>query len=1837
MFARIAIVNRGEAAVRFIRAVRELTTHRNIQVIALHTAAEAGAMFVRQADEAVRIGAGAQGATNPYLDHEELARALREVGADAVWPGWGFVAEHPEFVALCASLGIVFIGPDADVMGRLGDKIGAKRLAESAGVPVAPWSGGPVDTLDDARSVATSIGYPLVVKATAGGGGRGIRTVAGEAELAAALQRARDEARRSFGDPTVFLERLLTGARHIEVQVAADDHGAVWALGVRDCSIQRRKQKVIEESSSTALSAERERDVRAAAVALVRAAGYRNVGTVEFLYRPEDDALTFLEVNPRLQVEHPVTELTTGVDLVKLQLHIAAGGRLEGEPPAVTGHAIEARLNAEDPERGFAPAPGTVELLAFPTGPGIRVDTGIAEGDAIPPEYDSMIAKVMAWGRDRDEACARLRRALGETTVVVREGATNKAFLLDILDRPEVRTGGVHTGWLDGLDENLPSRHADVGLLVAAIDAYGMAAEWERTAFFRSAARGRPHTRKEIGHVAELRHRGYGYRVRVTEVGPRRFRVDVDGTALDVDREPLRRFQSRVTVGGRSFNAVSLIDGADHLVEVDGIQHRFVPDEGGVVRSPAPAMVVAVGVRAGDTVEAGSPLASLESMKMELPVPAPFTGRVCEVFVTANAHVTAGTALLRLERTGEGVAADTPAARIDLAELTPADGTGDVRRRLLDRLDGVRWLMMGFDVDAADARRLVAEYAELRDQVPPEDPVLLAAELATLRIFADLCELSRNRRAGAEEAEATRSPREYLHAYLRSLDVEAEGLPAVFRAKLVRALAHYDVHDLARTPALEEAAHRIFRAQDEVPAQLPAVLALLDRSLDAPALPVELAEELRETLDRVIIATQLRYPEVGDLARSQRFQSFDQPVIKRARREMFAAMREDLAALAARPAAPDYADRLARVVACPQPLVRLLADRAGDSHVEPGDPMLEVLTRRFYRLDTHDRLRSFSSDGHQFAAVDYRFADRDFHVVATLAAASRLRSAAAAAAAVVGRNPGPAVVEIYTWADGIADDPDTLVGRIAPELDRAGLPDTTERVTVVVTGRDPAAPDSSEASVHHLTFRREGDGFVEDRTLRDLHPMIAHRLHLWRLSNFRIERLPAAADTYLYRCVAKENPDDERLIALADVRDLTPARDASGRVTALPRLEQILGECLEGLRRAQAGRPPDKRLYWNRVLLYVSAPVEVSVEDLLEVARRLVPLTEGLGIEKVQAQGVLPQPDGELRETVLHLVSAPGEGLTVRMSGPPTEPLRPLDEYTRKLLKARRRGQVYPYELAGVLTRPRGGAEEGTFTEHDLDDDGRLVPVHRPPGRNRAGIVVGVLRTPTRRHPEGMDRVTLFGDPTKALGSIAEDECRRIIAVLDLAAERALPVDWFALSSGARIAMDSGSENMDWVARVLRRIIEFTQAGGEINVVVTGINVGAQPYWNAEATMLMHTRGILVMTPDSAMVLTGKQSLDFSGGVSAEDNAGIGGYERVMGRNGQAQYWVPDVAAACELLAQHHEHGYVVPGERFPRRAETGDPVDRDVCESPHQLEGSDFTRIGDIFSTETNPGRKKPFDIRSLMRAIADADHPSTERWAGMADADTAIVLDAFLGGYPVTMLGIESRPVPRYGFVPADGPHQWTAGTLFPLSSKKVARALNAASGKLPVVVVANLSGFDGSPESLRRLQLEYGAEIGRAIVNFDGPVVFCVVSRYHGGAFVVFSGALNENMEVLAVEGSFASVIGGAPAAAVVFAGEVRARTKEDPRVAALQARFDEAPEGERAALRAELDEVRAAVQAEKMGETAAEFDAVHSIERALKVGSVHRIIAAEALRPELIAAIERGIERALRTRA
>lgn len=442
VISRVFIANRGEIALRIVRACHEL----GLEAVVAYSDADKDSRWVALADAAVHVGGSP--AAKSYLDLEALLDAARSSGSDAVHPGYGFLSENAEFARRVTDNGFAFVGPPAEVIEIMGDKAAARRTARAADVPVVPGSS-PLTDLGAAREEAEAVGFPLLVKAAAGGGGRGIRHVEDPGELDGVLATAQAEAASAFGDGTLYLERAIMRARHVEVQVLADDHGRVVHCFERDCSVQRRRQKLIEEAPAPGLEPSTRERMAAAAVRLAEHVGYRSAGTVEFLL-DEDGAFYFMEANTRIQVEHPVTECVTGVDLVAEQLRIAGGAPLSfaQDELELDGAAVELRINAEEPDDGFRPTPGEITRFDLPGGPGVRLDTGFVAGDVISPFYDSMIAKVICWGADRPQALARAEQALVELRI---EGVSSTGKLhRKVLGSQAVTTGGVHTGWLEG-------------------------------------------------------------------------------------------------------------------------------------------------------------------------------------------------------------------------------------------------------------------------------------------------------------------------------------------------------------------------------------------------------------------------------------------------------------------------------------------------------------------------------------------------------------------------------------------------------------------------------------------------------------------------------------------------------------------------------------------------------------------------------------------------------------------------------------------------------------------------------------------------------------------------------------------------------------------------------------------------------------------------------------------------------------------------------------------------------------------------------------------------------------------------------------------------------------------------------------------------------------------------------------------------------------------------------------------------------------------------------------------------------------------------------------------
>ncbi|NUR93400.1 MAG: fused acetyl/propionyl-CoA carboxylase subunit alpha/methylmalonyl-CoA decarboxylase subunit alpha, partial [Nonomuraea sp.] len=1141
-------------------------------------------------------------------------------------------------------------------------------------------------------------------------------------------------------------------------------------------------------------SPEQTAELKASAERLGVAVGYRGAATVEFLYHPGDKLFAFLEVNTRLQVEHPITECVTGFDLVKAQLRVASGRRLEGRPPVERGHAVEARLNAEDPDRDFAPSPGRIARLDLPAGPGIRVDTGVSEGDTIPADFDSMIAKIIAYGRDREEALGRLRRAMAQTRVIIEGGATNKSFVLDLLDQPEVIDATADTGWIDrvrGEGRLVSHRHSGVALAAAAIEAYEEEESAERRRLLSTASGGRPQVQHKSGRPLDLKLRGATYRVRVARVGAHRFRVSIESGAdvrtAGVDLDRFDHHTGQIVVNGARYRLLTGSYGPNLLVEVDGVTHRVSRDEGGVVRSPAPALVVAAPLEVGAEVEAGAPVLVLESMKMETVLRAPFRARLKECTVSVGSQVDTGAPLLRLEPLGGDEAAEAASAGAVELDLPAAPATVPARERARRAQEDLRSLLLGFDLDPQSERRALDDYLAARQAAAEEGHRPLADELDLIDMFADLAELSRNRPAvedGGGEGHV-HSAREHFHTYLQSLDVERAGLPEPFQARLAKALGHYGVTELDRSPELEAAVFRIFLAQQRANADAAIVASLLRSWLREPPPDEAQREPAGLALERLIAATQVRFPVVSDLARGVVFTWFGQPLLRRNRARVYADVRRHLRHLDADPQAADRAERIAEMVRSTEPLVRLLGQRLVRSDLD-NSVMLEVLTRRYYGNKGLTGVRTTDVSGCQFVV-----AERDGSRLVSSAVAFERLGDTLDGLAELASGQKALDADIYLAWENQPEDSDSAAAALHEVIAAHPLPGQVRRLTTTVAGRAGAVMH------HHFTFRPSTTGMAEERLIRGLHPFIAQRMQFERLSKFDLTRLPSSdEEVYLFQAVARENSSDSRIVAFTQVRDLTELREHDGRLVALPTAEDALAACLDSIRRARSRRPSNA-LNTNRIVIYVWPPSDITRRELERIAARVLPSTAGAGLEEILfiARQRAPKT-GELIKTAVRVTFDATGGTSLSVGEPSAEPIEPLDGYRQKVLRASSRNTVYPYELTGML---------GTFTEHDLDENHALVPVDRPKGRNTAAMVAGVVTTPTRRHPEGVTRVVLLGDPTKSLGALSEPECRRVIAALDLAERMRVPVEWYALSSGARISMSSGTENMDWVAAALKR------------------------------------------------------------------------------------------------------------------------------------------------------------------------------------------------------------------------------------------------------------------------------------------------------------------------------------------------------------------------------------------------------------------------------------------------
>ena len=652
MFAKILIANRGEIACRVARTARRL----GIRTVAVYTVHDRDALHTKVADEALRI--------ENYLDIEAVLGAARGSGAQAIHPGYGFLSENEDFAAACKKAGVVFIGPTAEAIAAMGDKAQAKRLMEKAGVPLVPGYHGEKQDAAFLAKEAARVGFPVLIKPSAGGGGKGMRIVSDQQSFSAQLEASKREAKSSFGDDRVLIERYLDRPRHIEIQVFGDTHGNVVHLFERDCSVQRRHQKILEEAPAPGLSAGKRSEIGAAAVAAARAIAYTGAGTVEFIAE-QDGRFYFMEMNTRLQVEHPVTEMITGLDLVEWQLRIAAGEKipLGQDQIPLHGHAIEARIYAEDPARDFLPATGRIVHLSFPEN--TRVDAGVAAGGEITPWYDPMIAKLIVHGPDRAAALARLRQALADTEIA--GVTTNVAFLGRVAASRAFNTAELDTGLIERNRAELFQRNALSAKALAAA-AFAELAEEERAARERATTSGDPHSpwhavdgwrlnevshhdfvflEGEAAHTARMQFLGDG------------LQLSLDGRSYALAGERLADGTLLLRLDGHAFKARAVRHARDWHVFCDGEYRRLSLREelaggaddtrAGSLAAPMPGRVIKVMTKAGAKVAKGDALLILEAMKMEHTITAPADGTVKEIHYAAGEQVLEGAELITLE------------------------------------------------------------------------------------------------------------------------------------------------------------------------------------------------------------------------------------------------------------------------------------------------------------------------------------------------------------------------------------------------------------------------------------------------------------------------------------------------------------------------------------------------------------------------------------------------------------------------------------------------------------------------------------------------------------------------------------------------------------------------------------------------------------------------------------------------------------------------------------------------------------------------------------------------------------------------------------------------------------------------------------------------------------------------------------------------------------------------------------------------------------------------------------------------------------------------------------
>ena len=982
------------------------------------------------------------------------------------------------------------------------------------------------------------------------------------------------------------------------------------------------------------------------------------------------------------------------------------------QPPPASGHAVEARLRA-------ATATANARLLhrRLPQGPGVRVVQAAEVGSVV---GDAVLLRVVAHGMDRPTALARLQRAISSCAMVVENAATNRCDLLAAL-AAQLHPG--RRGVVAGSDP--------LAVLVAAVRASDAQRAIQRDAFHARAARGRPEPADASGIATTLVHGGHRYALVVHETGPLHYRIDTGDQVAELAVTRRSPYEWTVTCAGRRHSVVVNPHEGGSTLEIDGVAHRVDLDEGLPVRAEWPALVVSVAVGAGEPVAAGDTLLVVETMKMESTIRAPFAGTVTSIDVLPNEQVDAGIPLLRIRPPARNGAAgtatpdDQPA--VSFAGMALADVSG---RPPCDRVyEALSSYLLGFELDPTALRGLLAEQRSFANRAAAGDATLLAAEDAFLDLFSELGLLWQTERdpgaASGAVPDGVTTAREYLIGYLQWLDPDRIGMPEAMRRRLGRVLARYGVTDLRRNPELEQAAVRLFGAQSRMPELAGVVSGILERRLRYRDRVLPLVDETaRARYDRLTAATQGRLEGIADLSRDARFRFIDEPVIEAGRAQVQAEMEAHLDALAEDPNRPDRDDRIAALVACPQPMREtILRRRVNGADPDLQSALLEVRARRWYRIRDLRDLRVVHVDGVALCCADYDYEGRRIHVVLAFSPLIGLAGLGAALArhlAEVDPDRSP-ILDVMCWRPESQPNGDELAAMLREQVSGWELGRPLWRVDLTVSSLGPDV--DAENRTQYVTFRPDADGtLAEDAFYRNLHPMLAKRLELWRLGNFELTRLPSQEDVYLFHGVAKANPKDHRLFALAEVRDMTAVPAGRGGATSYPMLERMGLQSIIAMRRARAAYSGRDKPQANRITLLVRPAWDVPRENWSDLADMLVPLAGGAGLELVVIRTSIREADGSLRPTVLNVDGIIQRSITVTEEPPRDDIVRPVTRYRQKVLTAQRFGVPYPFEILRMFAPPPGTVSKfkpAHFVELDLDESGeQLVEVQREPGLN---------------------------------------------------------------------------------------------------------------------------------------------------------------------------------------------------------------------------------------------------------------------------------------------------------------------------------------------------------------------------------------------------------------------------------------------------------------------------------------------------------------------------------------